>query len=150
AGLVKSEFARREADGARTEAKARQAEADAALKFVEERVFAAARPKDWDGGIGATVTLRKAIAACLPRLADDFRRQPRAEARLRHTLGTTLTYLDAPREAVRQLEAARTLFIIHLGPDDPDTLACENNLAMGYAVAGRHADAVGLGARVLD
>jgi serine/threonine protein kinase/tetratricopeptide (TPR) repeat protein len=150
AGLFRANVARREAETARTEAQTKRAEADAALTFIENRVFVAARPKGWDGGAGANLTLRETIAACLPHLANDFRGQPRAEARLRHTLGTTLVYLDDTPEATRQLEAALALFTTHLGADHPDTLACANNLALTYAVAGRNADAIRLTQQVLD
>ena len=149
-GLIRANAARRDAEAAESVAQSKQAEADAALKFIEDRVFVAARPAGWDGGIGSNLTLREAITACLPHLADDFRGHVRAEARLRLALGTTLTYLDAPQVAVQQLETALKLFTAQFGPEQADTLACMNNLAMCYGVAGRYDDAVRLNEQVLD
>src|SRR5262245_40727639 len=72
-GYVGAEQARQRevlrADGerlAKQEAQTREAETKAVLEFVENRVFAAARPEDQEGGLGASVTLRQAVEAAVP------------------------------------------------------------------------------------
>jgi tetratricopeptide (TPR) repeat protein len=126
------------------EDRARQAERDrvaaATVKFVEDRVFAAARPKGQDGGLGKDVTLRDALVASLPALAMDFADQPLVEARLRITLGTSFSYLGEAENAAAQFQLARQLYIDHRGSDHPDTLRSIESLATSYADLGRHAD----------
>src|SRR5262249_21367065 len=71
-------------------AQAREAEMRAVLEFVEQRVFAAARPKGQEGGLGREVTLRQAIEAALPFVGEGLAGQPLVEARLRGTPGRAL------------------------------------------------------------
>jgi tetratricopeptide (TPR) repeat protein len=133
--------------------RARQAERDrvaaAMVRFVEDRVFAAARPKGQDGGFGRDVTLRDAIVASLPALATDFADQPLAEARLRVTLGTTFLYLGDAETAAAQFQRAHQLFTDHRGLDHADSLRSVERLAASYAELGRHADALQLRTEVL-
>jgi serine/threonine protein kinase len=134
--------------------RAQQAERDrvaaATVKFLEERVFAAARPKGQNGGLGRDVTLRDAVAASLPALATDFADQPLAEARLRMTLGTSFLYLGEAETAATQFQSARELYTDHRGPDHPDTLGSVERLAASYADLGRHAEALRLRTEVLN
>jgi tetratricopeptide (TPR) repeat protein len=125
------------------ERKARE-QAEKVLEFVENRVFAAARPYGLEGGLGHAVTLRRAVYAALPYVAKSFSDQPLIEARLRLTLGTSFGYLGDPKTAAEQFEAARALYAGHRGPDHLDTLRSMGNLANSYATLGRHADAVKL------
>jgi serine/threonine protein kinase len=129
---------------AKVAAQAREAEMRAVLEFVEERVFAAARPKGQAGGLGREVTLRQAIDAALPSVAESFASQPLVEARLHWTLGQSYLYLGEPRTAAEQFEASRALYARHRGPDDPETLRTMNGLASGYLDLGRHAEALEL------
>jgi serine/threonine protein kinase/tetratricopeptide (TPR) repeat protein len=122
----------------------REAETKAVLEFVENRVFAAARPEGYPGGLGRDVTLRRAVEAALPFVAKGFTDQPLIEARLRRTLGTSFSYLGNPVAAAGQYQAARVLYARHRGPDDPDTLASMGNLANSYADLGQYADALKL------
>ena len=110
-------------------ARAREAEMRAVLEFVEQRVLAAARPKGQDGGLGREVTLRQAIDAALPFVAEGLAAQPLVEARLRRTLGTSYLYLGEPGTAAEQYAASRALFERHRGPDDPDTIRTTTGLA---------------------
>jgi tetratricopeptide (TPR) repeat protein len=134
--------------------RARRAERDrvaaATVKFLEERVFAAARPRGQNGGLGRDVTLRDALAASLPALATDFADQPLVEARLRMTLGTSLLYLGEAETAAAQFQSARELYTGHRGPDHPDTLGSVESLAASCADLGRHAEALQLRTRVLN
>ena len=135
---------RAKADVARAEAQAKEAEANAVVKFFDEQVFAAARPKNQDGGLGAGVTLRDAIAASVPALEKGFVAQPLVEARLRNALGITFGYLAEYDQARDQCERARALYTRHRGPDHPSTLASMNNLALIYEALNRPADALKL------
>jgi tetratricopeptide (TPR) repeat protein len=126
--------------------RARRAEAEmrAVLEFVEQRVFAAARPKGREGGLGREVTLRQAIDAALPFVAEGFASQPLVEARLRRTLGQSYLYLGEPRTAADQFAASRALYARHRGLDDPETLTSMNGLADSYNNLGRNDEALRL------
>ena len=63
---------------AKDDALAREAETKAVLGFVENRVFAAARPEGQSGGLGREVTLRKAIESALPYVEQELS-QPAAD-----------------------------------------------------------------------
>ena len=123
---------------------AREDETKAALDFVENKVFAAARPEGVDGGLGHSVSLRKAVEAALPFVARSFTDQPLIEARLRMTLGTSFQYLGEPKIAAEQFESARGIFMLHRGPDHADTLQAMHSLADSYMGLGRYADALEL------
>jgi eukaryotic-like serine/threonine-protein kinase len=142
--LVQVEAERKKADAAKVEAQAREAEANAVVKFFENKVFAAARPKGQDGGLGAGVTLRDAVAASVPALEKGFADQPLVEARLRHALGNTFHYLAEHDQARDQYERARALYTRHRGPDHPDTLRTMMGLANSYFSLNRHAEALKL------
>jgi serine/threonine protein kinase/tetratricopeptide (TPR) repeat protein len=129
---------------AKEEAEAREAESRAVLKFVENKVFSAARPVGRPGGQGPKVTLRKAVEGSLPYVATSFPDQPLIEARLRQTLGMSFEYLGDAKTAAEQFEAARDLYARHRGPDHPSTLRSMNNLAISYGDLGRYADALRL------
>ena len=125
-------------------AEQREAETRAVLDFVDQRVFAAARPEGQEGGLGREVTLRKAIESAVPYLATNFRDQPLVEARLRMTLGTSFVYLGEAKLAAEHLEIARALYTKGLGNDHPDTLRTLDKLATSYLFMGRYADALKL------
>jgi serine/threonine protein kinase/tetratricopeptide (TPR) repeat protein len=125
-------------------AEQREAETRTVLDFVDQRIFAAARPEGQQGGLGRQVTLRKAVESAVPYLATSFRDQPLVEARLRSSLGTSFLYLGEAKLAAEHLEIARVLYTKGLGSDHPDTLMSMNNLALSYTGMGRHADALKL------
>ena len=137
------------ANQAKQTAEAREAETKAVLEFVENKVFAAARPEGKEGGLGREVTLRKAIEAALPFVEASFTNKPLIEARLRMTLGVSFSYLGDAEIAGVQYQKARALYTQHRGPDHPDTLKSMNNLALSYAALGRDAEALKLHERTL-
>jgi serine/threonine protein kinase/tetratricopeptide (TPR) repeat protein len=145
---AKQKLAAQAAEAAEKQAKqdalAREAETKAVLEFVENKVFAAARPKNLEGGLGYDVPLHKAIEAAVPYVEKSFANQPLIEARLRMTLGASFFYLGEDKIAAEQFQAARTLFTKHRGPDHRDTLNSMNNLANCYEFLGRYADALKL------
>jgi hypothetical protein len=125
-------------------AQAKEAETRSVLHFVQNYIFAAARPEGQEGGLGREVTLRAAIEAALPVVDKSFAGQPLTEARLRMTLGASFLYLSEPRTAAEQFQRARALNTEHLGPDHPDTLESMYFLATSYADLGRYTDALEL------
>ena len=126
------------------DAQVREAETKAVLGFVEDKVFAAARPAGQEGGLGREVTLEKAIESAVPFVTQSFPSQPLIEARLRLTLGKSFYFLGEPQKAAEQEDAARAIYTRHLGPDDPLTLQAMHNLASSYAVLGRVNEALRL------
>jgi serine/threonine protein kinase/tetratricopeptide (TPR) repeat protein len=150
-GLIE---ARRQRDAAETAATAekqaketaqeREGETKAVLEFVESKVFAAARPKDEEGGQGFDVKLADAVRAALPFLDKSFTDQPLIEGRLRMTMGNSFLYLGDANAASEQFQAARRLFTEHRGADHPDTLRAMCRLARSYQDLGRNTDAVKL------
>jgi serine/threonine protein kinase/tetratricopeptide (TPR) repeat protein len=116
-------------------------DAEAVLRFVQDHIFAAARPVDRPGGLGPGVTLRQALDAALPVVERSFAAQPLVEARLRMTLGMSYSYLGEDRIAADQFRRARTLFTDRLGPDHPDTLESMYHLANAYAALGDQSEA---------
>ena len=127
----------------------REAESRAVLDFVENKVFAAARPEGVEGGLGREVTLRKALDAALPFVEKTFTDQPLIEARLRYTLAKSFAYLGENNRAVEQLLAAQMLYSKHGAPDHPGTLTCMDLLGLTYLELDRPADAVKLHEKTL-
>jgi len=125
-------------------AMAREAETLAVLAFVQDKVFAAARPEGQEGGLGREVTLRQAVEAALPFVAAGFTDQPLVEAQLRMTLGTSFSYLGDADIAAEQFEAARAIYARHRGSNHPDTLESMSGLGVSYADLGRHPEALQL------
>ena len=134
---------------AKETAQARESETRAVLEFVENRVFAAARPKDREGGLGFDVKLADALKAALPFVQTGFKDQPLIEARLRMTLGLSFAYLGKPHIAADQFQRARELYSAARGADDSDTLESMDKLALVYTGLGQHADALKLNEELL-
>ncbi len=128
------------------EAKTKKSEAETrtVLEFLQNKVLAAARPKDQEGGLGVEATIRKAMDAAEPNIASAFKDQPGVEASIRNALGETYYYLNEPALATRQFERALELRRATLGPDHPDTLAAVDNLGMAFQSSGRFAEALPL------
>jgi eukaryotic-like serine/threonine-protein kinase len=134
---------------AKQDAQRREAETKAVLDFVENKILAAARPEGQAGGLGREVTLRRALEAALSFVDQSFPDQPLIEARLRNTLAVSFANLGEANIATDQVETARTIYLKHLGPDHPSTLASTLNLANCYSGLGRYADALRLGEETL-
>jgi eukaryotic-like serine/threonine-protein kinase len=140
----RAEVGEREARDQERTARAKEAEAQAVLDFVQAKILAAARPEGVEGGLGPEVTLRKALEAALPQVESTFRGQSVVEASVRSTLGVSFTYLGELKTAANQFEIARERLTTQLGRDHPATLGSSNNLAISYWDQGRYADAVKL------
>jgi tetratricopeptide (TPR) repeat protein len=140
---------RQQAEHAEQQAKRSEAEAKAVLEFFQKRVLAAARPANQEGGLGIEATIRAAVEAAEPKVADAFHDRPLVEAAIRNTLGLTYWYLGENQAAVGQHERALALREEHLGPDHHDTLQSMNNLASAYLDAGQLEKALPLWEQVL-
>jgi tetratricopeptide (TPR) repeat protein len=129
---------------AEQQAKASEAEAQTVLSFFQDKVLAAARPRGRKGGLGTDATIRAALDAAEPGVAQAFADHPAVEAEVRHTLGTSYAYLGEPALAIQQFERAVALRREALGPDHPKTLTSMNNLALVYKAAGQLSKALPL------
>ena len=92
---------------AKETAEAKEAETQAVLGFVQQRIFALARPKGVAGGLGPEVTLRRALETARSHVEKSFADRPLIEARLRRTLGDSFLYLGEGRIAAEEYERAR-------------------------------------------
>jgi tetratricopeptide (TPR) repeat protein len=128
----------------RDHARKLESETKAVLDSFEQKVLAATRPEGQDGGLDKDVTIRRAVDAAEPKIAQAFRAKPVVEASIRNTLGQTYRHLGEPTLAVAQFERGRQLLREALGPDHPETLSATCNLAKARAYASRLDDAVGL------
>jgi serine/threonine protein kinase/tetratricopeptide (TPR) repeat protein len=142
--MLQARAAARAEKEAKETAQQSEAETKAVLDFVENKIFAAARPKDQAGGQAPDVKLADALKAALAFVDKSFTGQPLIEARLRMTMGNSFWYLGDAKTASEQFQAARRLYAEHCGHDHPDTLKSMNNLANSYHVLGRHTDALKL------
>jgi serine/threonine protein kinase len=122
----------------------KEKETRAVLDFVETKVFAAARPKGQQGGLGTSTTIRHALEAALPFVADRFTEQPLTEARLRITLGKSFQYMGEFKLAAEQFQIARALYSQHRGLEDADTLDSMDWLAESYRYMGQYPEALEL------
>jgi serine/threonine protein kinase/tetratricopeptide (TPR) repeat protein len=143
---VKAEKAAREGE---ERTKQSELQARAVLDFFQAKVLSAARPKDWDGGLGVNVTIRAAIDAAEAGIESSFRGNPSVEASIRSSLGTNYLEWGDPNRAIHQFERALSLRRQILGSDDPDTLRSMNGLAVALRNARRFADALPLSEETL-
>jgi tetratricopeptide (TPR) repeat protein len=150
-GLIEAHYQRDAAKAAveaekkaKETAEARDAETNAVLGFVQNHVFAAARPEGKKGGLGYDVSLRKALKAALAAVDKSFPGQPLVEARVRRALGDTFLLLGDADLAAEQFQRALAVHSNQLGPDNPETLLTTNNLAASLRALGRFSDAMRL------
>jgi serine/threonine protein kinase len=138
------QLARDEQKLSEAETKKSEAQTKAVLEFFREKVLAAARPRDQDGGLGIDATIRAAVDAAESGIGKSFASQPEAEASVRETLGKSYYYLGEPALAIPQFQRALDLRRPAQGADNAETLAELNNLALAYLGAGRPGDALPL------
>ena len=121
-----------------------EAESDATFRFFRDHVLAVARPEDRAKGRGGDITLREAIDLAEPSIASEFEGQPRVEAAVRDTLGTSYYFFGEVEPAIRQLERAVDLRSQSLGATHPDTLDSMDTLALAFQDATRFNEAIAL------
>jgi serine/threonine protein kinase len=146
---TRQQWVRAESEAAKakqSEAQSRRSESEALamLGFFQNKVLAAARPKDQEGGLGINATIRDALDAAEPSIEKTFAGQPVVEASIRATLGESYRILGEPALAIRQMERSRELRGEIADHADPGALDNLNNLASAYIDAGRLSDAISL------
>ena len=121
----------------RAKAEVKEKETAAVLGYVDKRILGAARPRNYEGGLGRDVKLSEAIVAAEPFVAASFADQPLTEARIRTTLGRSFQYLGDAKAAEVQLARARHLYESQLGPEHPSALTARSNYAASLRALGR-------------
>jgi serine/threonine protein kinase len=130
----------REAEQAR-QARRSEARSAAVLKFFQDKVLAAARPKGQEGGLRRDATIREALDQAEPEIASAFAGEPLVEATIRNTLGVSYWYLGALDQARRQQERALALRRQMLGRGHPETVGALNDLAIVLQMQGKNDEA---------
>jgi len=107
-----------------------QREAETMARFIREDLFNQSTPDE-----SAPEGVRNSMAEVLKRATDklnqnaEILRQPKLEATLRHDIGSTYYKLGFWNEAETQMSRAVSLRKTALGPDHPETLAAQEDLA---------------------
>jgi non-specific serine/threonine protein kinase/serine/threonine-protein kinase len=133
--------ARDDADLQLRQAKRSESRSQAVLKFFEDKVLSAARPKGQEGGLSREVTVREALDRAEPEIATAFAGEPLAEASIRITLGVSYQYLGDHEKALAQHKRAIALRRQELGPRHPETVEGMNGLAIILLQMGKSAEA---------
>jgi tetratricopeptide (TPR) repeat protein/tRNA A-37 threonylcarbamoyl transferase component Bud32 len=113
----------------------RQADMEAFAKFLVEQVLAAARPEDFEGGVGVDATIKEAIDAAVPKIAEIFAGRPLAELRVRSAIGSTYYWLGEYQASIVQDKLALDLARNWLGPYHEDTLEIVHSLGLAHLEA---------------
>jgi serine/threonine protein kinase/tetratricopeptide (TPR) repeat protein len=129
---------------------AKEGESRAVLDFVQNRVFAAARPLGQASGLGKDITLISTLVAALPYVEKSFAQRPLVEARLRQTLGNSFLLLGDAPTAVEQFERAHAIQARLLGPSAAATLQSANDLAVSYRALGQLDRALAMAEETLE
>ena len=121
---------------------------EAVQVFFQDKILKAGRPEGLDGGLGKDVTLRQAIDAAVPGIAESFRDRPAVEGALRHIIGDSYALFGEKQKSLEQLEQAVKIRTSALGLDDPETLRSMDDLANIYTEIGRTDEGSALADRV--
>ncbi len=132
--------ARDQADEQLRRAKRSEARAKMVLKFFQDKVLSAARPKGQEGGVSRDATVREALDRAEPEIAAAFVGEPLVEASIRNTLGVSYWYLGDQEKALRQQQLAVALRRQELGPEHADTVGAMNDLAIVLDRMGKYAE----------
>jgi serine/threonine protein kinase/tetratricopeptide (TPR) repeat protein len=127
-----------------TKAKQSAEESRAVLDFLQHRMLAAARPKEEEGGLGIDATIRAAVDAAEPSIAQAFQSQPIVEASIRSTLADTYSHLGEWASAIKQYARALMLREATSGVNKEETLCSLDKLARAYQDSGQVPKAVSL------
>ena len=146
-GIVGTTWGLIRANAKSKEALRKESELGKVLKFVDDRVFAAASPFGLDQGLGKDVTLKQVLENAIISIEHDFADQPLIEARIRLTLGKSFGNLGELQMALKESERALDLRKEHLGLDDRDTI--QALLAVANVQASLEQDQAALDAREL-
>ncbi len=123
------------------QAKRSEARASAVVKFFQNKVLSAARPKGQEGGLSRDATVREALDRAEPEIAAAFAGEPLVEASIRNTLGVSYWYLGDQEKGLEQQKHAIALRRQELGPEHPETVGAMNDLAIVLSQIGKFAEA---------
>jgi tetratricopeptide (TPR) repeat protein len=126
------------------QAKRSDARSQAVLKFFQNKVLAAARPKGQEGGVSRDATIREVLDQAEPEIAKAFAGEPLVEASIRNTLGVSYWYLGAQEKALRQQERALALRRRELGSGNAEAVGAMNDVAIILISLGRYREAQSL------
>jgi tetratricopeptide (TPR) repeat protein len=87
---------------------------------------------------------RAAAELAADRIDAKFPKQPRVQAAILRTIGSTYLSVGEYEKAIAHLARARDRMTVARGPDHPDTLIILRTLAMAYLDSGRTAEAIPL------
>jgi len=138
---VSEKTARDDAAEQLRQAKRSEARANAVLKFFQDKVLRAARPKGQEGGLSRDVTVREALDRAEPEIDTAFAGEPLVEASIRSTLGVSYQYLGDHEKALAQHKRAIALRRQELGPGHAETAAGMDGLAIILLQTGKSAEA---------
>jgi tetratricopeptide (TPR) repeat protein len=93
---------------------------------------------------------RAAAEVTADKIEAKFPKQPRVQAEILQTIGSTYLGVGEYEKAIAHLTRARDQLTRSLGPDDPRTLVTSRNLAAANLYAGRTAEATALLRKVCD
>lgn len=127
-----------------------EARSRAVLKFFQDKVLAAARPKGQEGGLRRDVTIREALDQAESEISQSFADEPLVEASIRNTLGVSYWYLGAQDMAMRQQDRALVLRRQELGSNHPDTVGIMNDVAIILVSQGKLQEARKVLAEVVE
>lgn len=96
------------------------------------------------GGLGKDANLKQLLDRAAAKLEQRQDLEPRIRAQLCWIIGVSFRYHDDFPRAIAFLEECVELRKQCLGPDDPDTLAAQNSLALAYESARRLPEAIQL------
>jgi non-specific serine/threonine protein kinase/serine/threonine-protein kinase len=140
-----------QAETDRDRAEASQRQADAISDFLQNDLLLQVEgDAQREAGFSAEpeLTVRQALDRAAARIGDRFPDQPLVEAALRRTIGRVYQHLGE-ESSISHLERAVELFQAHLGPDHPETLRSQTELAWAYQ-RDRMPDALALFEQVFD
>jgi tetratricopeptide (TPR) repeat protein len=123
------------------QAKRSEARSQAVLKFFQDKVLSAARPKGQEGGLSRDATVRVALDRAEPEITTAFAGEPLVEASIRNTLGVSYQYLGDHEKALAQYQRAIALRRKELGPEHQETAAAMDGLAIILLQMGKSAEA---------
>jgi tetratricopeptide (TPR) repeat protein len=138
---------RREQEADRQRAEAEQARATAQvvsdfLQFDLLRQANSYEQADRQFTPDPDVKVRTLLDRAAAGIDERFRDQPVVAAAIHLSVGDAYEGVGDYALAIPHLTAARDLRMAHLGPDHPETLTAQNNLATAFLTAGRTAEAI--------